>query len=370
MPMSTKAHSAQTDVFAKKLAHYKRLIDEDIAAYTKTIQASTLKDYGSDPRLAVDAFLEILSRGGKRIRGALTMVGYEMMGGKDQKMILEAARAIEMVHAYILIMDDIQDRSGVRRGGPTAHIQIANRHREQYFDGDSDHFGISIALNAMGVGNHAAQVIVANLNVAEELRLRALSLLNEAIVTTAHGQSCDIMNEVKPEVTREDIDNVLEWKTAHYTFLNPLTFGMVLAGADSRATDAVRDYSLNAGRAFQLTDDILGIFGTEFDSGKSPMDDLREGKRTLLILHALKHADSADKNFLIQVLGSQNLTQVEFARVKDILVETGALDAVKQEARACVDRAITSISSQNIEWSQDGVDFLVGLVQAVIDRRS
>ncbi len=368
--MKSQDTHAKTGVFAKKLAQYKKLIDSDIAVYTKVIQKSTLSGYGAQSRVAVDAYLEILARGGKRIRGALTMVGYEMMGGRDQNMIVQAARAIEMVHAYILIMDDIQDNSPVRRGGPTAHVALADYHRKNHLSADADHFGVSLALNAMGIGNHAAQVIVANLDVPEDLRLKAVSILNQSIIVTAHGQTNDIMNEVSSSTTMRDVDNVLEWKTAYYTFLNPLTFGMVLAGADCAATDAVREYSLKAGRAFQITDDILGIFGSEFESGKSPLDDIKEGKRTILTLYALEHAEKADKNFLIQMLGNQNITQTEFDRCKDILIESGALDYAKKEATQCITDAIASIKSQKISWSKASEDFLIGLAQTLIDRKA
>ncbi len=360
----------QADLFNKKLAQYKDLIDADIKLYTKTIQKSILQKYGASSRIATDAFLEILGRGGKRIRGSLVMAGYEMMGGTNQKMIIEASRAIEMIHAYILIMDDIQDNSSVRRGGPTAHIALADYHRRHYLSGDANHFGVSQALNAMGIGNHASQVIVLNLDVDEDLRIKASSILNQAMITTAYGQTNDIMNEVKADVGLTDINNVLEWKTAYYTFLNPLTFGMVLAGADCRATDAVRDYCLNAGRAFQITDDILGIFGSELEVGKNPMDDIKEGKRTLLTIYALEYADKADQNFLIQMLGNQDLTMAEFDRCKKIITESGSLKHAQNEAIECIGKAIRSIQDQKISWRQEGVDFLIGLVSALANRRA
>lgn len=368
--MKSTQSGKEIELFAKKLKSYKKLIDTDIADYSKQIKKSTLQNYGAHSRIATDAYLEILARGGKRIRGALAMAGYEMMGGKNEKMILVAARALEMIHAYLLIMDDIQDRSLTRRGGPTAHIDLSLYHQVKHLSGDADHFGISLALNAMGIGNHAAQVLVANLDAPEDVRLKALSILNQSIIITAHGQTSDIMNEVNGRVTMRDVDNVLLWKTAHYTFLNPITFGMVLAGADCAATDAVRDYALNAGRAFQITDDILGTFGHEFTSGKSPLDDIREGKRTVLTLYALDHAEKADKNFLIQMLGNQNLAQAQFDRCKDILVETGALKFASEEAKKCVDLAVTSLKQQKIAWKQDGVDFLTGLAEYLINRNS
>ncbi len=366
--MKSQDTQLQATLFTKKLANYKQSIDADIKVYSKNVQNSILTNYGAKSRIASDAYLDILARGGKRIRGALTMVGYEMMGGKNQSMIIQASRAIEMIHAYILIMDDIQDNSLVRRGGPTAHVALTDYHRKNHLAGDAEHFGVSLALNSMGIANHSAQIIVANLDVEEDLRLKAVSILNQAIVVTAHGQTNDIMNEVSSNPSMQDVDNVLEWQTAYYTFLNPLTFGMVLAGADCSATDAVREYSLKAGRAFQITDDILGIFGSEFESGKSPLDDIKEGKRTILTLYALDHADKADKNFLIQMLGNQNITQTEFERCKDILVESGALEFAQKEAKQCVEQAIDGIKSQEIDWQTVGEDFLVGLAKYLVKR--
>jgi len=166
------------------------------------------------------------------------------------------------------------------------------------------------------------------------------------------------------------VQNVMEWKTAYYTFLNPLTFGMVLAGANTATTDAIRDYSLNAGRAFQVTDDILGTFGAEFESGKSPLDDIREGKRTLLTVYALEHTDKADRNFLMQMLGNSNLSQAEFDRCKDILVESGALAYTEQKAKHYVQTALTSLEENSEFWTADGQRFLSGLAQTLLHRKA
>jgi geranylgeranyl diphosphate synthase type I len=368
--MNKNLTQTDSELFLRKLAQYKQLLDEEIQSYSKHLKKETLQDYGAQSRLAVDAYLDVLARGGKRIRGALAVVGYKMAGGQDEAMIIQAGRALEMIHAYLLIMDDIQDRSLTRRGGPTAHIALSQHHEQKHLAGDPGHFGISIALNAMGIGNHAAQATIAGLKVEPELRLRALESLNKAIIITAHGQSNDIVNEVNGPITMRDVDNVLEWKTAHYTFLNPLAFGMILAGASDEDIDSIKQYALKAGRGFQITDDILGTFGTEFESGKSPFDDIKEGKRTILTLYALDHAEKADKNFLIQMLGNQHLTQAEFDRCKDILVETGALDFTKQESRHCVVEAIESLDANSQKWNDEGIGFLRGLAQYLIDRKS
>jgi geranylgeranyl diphosphate synthase, type I len=356
--------------FAKTLKAYKQLIDDDIEAYIKSVQTSTLQQYGAEARVATDAYLSILGRGGKRIRGALTMLGYHMCGGNDDKMILQAARAVEMMHAYILVIDDIQDRSEARRGDKTAHILLKDYHHEQKLADDSAHFGIALALNGALIGSHVAQMLLASLNVADELRVKALSIMNRTMMVTAHGQTNDIMNEVVAEVSEQAVERVLEWKTAHYTILNPLHVGMVLAGAGCEDTDAITEYATHTGIAFQITDDILGVFGAEQQSGKSPMDDIKEGKRTVLTVYALKHAKDTDKNFLLQMLGNHHISPAEFERVKQILVESGAFGHAQARAQNHVDTALKSLKKHSSRWPRQDVEFLQQLALALQDRSS
>lgn len=358
------------DIFKDQLKAYKQVIDADISAYSKHVQQATLQQYGVYARVECDAYLDILQRGGKRIRGALTMLGYEMSGGTDKAMILQAARAIEMIHAYILIIDDFQDRSTMRRGSKTAHVMLADYHRQHKLAGSAEHFGVSIAWNAALVGNHAAQMILANLNTDAELRMKVVSIVNRTMMITGHGQTNDIMNEVVAEVTEQDVERVMEWKTTIYTLLNPLHVGMVLAGADCHATDAITPYAHHAGKAFQITDDIIGTFGSEQELGKSPEDDMREGKRTLLTVYALKHANVADKNFLIQMLGKPDISPAEFERCKAILQESGALDYVKKQAIQQVEAALKSLEIKDAPWSPQGTKFLRGLAQYLLARQS
>lgn len=366
----TADRKAKITGFVSRLTGYKKVIDTDIARYAKYIQNSTLQNFGAHSRIATDAYLSVLQRGGKRIRGALTMVGYEMSGGKNHAMVVQAARAIEMLHAYILIIDDINDRSVMRRGGPAAHVLLADYHRRHSLGQDAAHFGESVAMNAALAGAHAAQMIISNLDVDEDARLKALSVLNRSLVVTSHGQVNDIFNEVATEVTEQDVERVLEWKTAHYTFLNPLHFGMILAGAGCEVTDAITEYAMHAGKAFQITDDIIGTFGEEFESGKSPMDDIKEGKRTILAVYALKHASNADKNFLLPMLGNQALTPAEFQRCKDILVECGALAYAQQQAKKHIQEALKALERESHHWSDEGIQFLKGLATYLVTRQA
>lgn len=355
--------------FTEVLAAYKQAIDADIKTYAAYIRKVTSEQYGPYAELEVNAFLDMLGRGGKRIRGALVMVGYDMCGGRDQAMIVQAARAIEMLHAYLLICDDIQDRSAVRRGKPSVHEMLATYHRQHHLRGDAQHAGESLALNAALAGAHAAQVILANLNADPQLRLNAISITNRTLGITEHGQTYDIMNELVDMPSVSDVHRTLEWKTAQYSFVNPLHVGMVLADAGCEATDAITPYALHVGKAFQIIDDILGVFGNAQELGKSPLDDIREGKGTLLSVYALQHATPADRIFLRACLGDATLTQNDFERCKIIIESSGAkahAAALAAEEAAAATRALHAGKQL---WSEAGTVFLDGLT-AYLAKRS
>jgi geranylgeranyl diphosphate synthase, type I len=352
-----------------KLAEYKQAIDTDIAAYAKELRAATSRSYGSDIlELEVDIFFDLLARGGKRIRGALVMAGYEMCGGKDRPMIVQAARAIEMLHAYILMIDDIQDRSVLRRGKPSAHKMLEALHAKRGFKGDAAHAGISLTLNAAIGGAHAAQVVLAGLDVDPELRLKAIGISNRTMGITAHGQTLDIINELVDTPSQADIERVLEWKTALYTVINPLQVGMVLAGADEETLEAITPYGKSAGKAFQITDDILGIYGDEKELGKTPGDDIREGKGTLLVLYALLHAKTEDAQFLKKCLGKPDLAADDFEWCKQIIKTSGALANASEQASKYLDEALASFDATQGFWNPEGIVFLKGIAQALRHR--
>lgn len=357
-----------TKDFKQKLHEQKTVIDAALKVHSDALQHDTKVRYTGASVKVVDAYVQVLGRGGKRIRGALTMLGYEMCGGVNVAMITEAACAIEMTHAYILVLDDIMDKSVMRRGGPSAHMLLSDYHANQGLLGDGYHFGEAAAINAALIGCHYAQKIVTQLDAEANNKLKALALLNEALVVTGHGQINDIYNEVTSHVDAQAVDQVLEWKTAHYTFLNPLQFGMALAGASDEEIASVYDYCMHAGRAFQITDDILGTFGNEQDAGKSPMDDIREGKRTVLSVVALERASSTDKNFLMHMLGNENLTQVEFLRCKEIFTDSGALVVAKEQAENHVRLAQESLKSSKNTISAEGIEYLQELVMSLLGR--
>lgn len=357
-------------MFLTKLDYYKNLIDKRIEDSIPKLEQQIAKEFGQYPEEAFKPFASYMSRGGKRIRGSLAMLSYEMYGGKDLNMITDAAMAIEMLQSYLLMMDDIQDRSDTRRGGPAAHVMLRDYHKEHFKKGDSYHFGVSIAMNSYNIGCHAALGVITSLGVEPSIAIKALSNIHRCYIITSHGQTMDIFGEVADKFDEEDINNVLLWKTAYYTFLNPLQFGAILAGANDQELNFIYDYSIPAGKAFQITDDILGTFGNEFESGKSPMDDIRDGKKTILITKALEMANDSQAKYLNDSLGKSSLTLEELRKCQKIIEETGALKYAKSIAEDYVTEAASALSNIPQKCSRQHAEYLRGLAQHLLIRKA
>lgn len=355
--------------FKKQLGDYKSLIDEELEKEVSMLLADTAEQFGEMPKEVVQAYADVLRNGGKRIRGALAIAGYKMFGGTDDAIIVKAAAALEMLNTYILIVDDIQDRSETRRGGKTAHIQLRDFHASQRLKGDSLHFGEATAMNSFLVAQHYAANIITALPVAAEVKIKALQNINKCFIVTAHGQTMDLFVEANGSTSEADVNNILEWKTAYYTFINPLQLGAILAGASDGEMEHLADYGLHAGRTFQLTDDIIGIFGDESITGKSCLDDIKEGKRTLLVIKALATANSSDAYFLESCLGNQSLTMHDFERCQQILHSTGALQYAKDEAASSAQKAVAIVEEQSA-WNADSKKFLIDLTNYLLVRKS
>jgi geranylgeranyl diphosphate synthase type I len=362
---------ASTDIayFAEQLGRSKARIDAEVDRYWDKKLVEIQQTYGHTSRQSVEALATIMARGGKRIRAALAETAYRMFGGHDERVITGMSLALEMIHAYVLIIDDICDRSSLRRGGPTAHRLLENWHKQAKLHGDPTSFGTNMATLAALIGSHEAMIIIGRLPVDAERRLAALDNLNQLLTVTCHGQFNDLMNEASTTRDKQHIENVLVWKTAYYTFANPLQFGALLAGAPPESLESLMSYSLAAGRAFQISDDILGMFGDKGDTGKDPADDIKEGKRTILIIKALELAPVAEAAFMERQLGNTSLRPADFERCKQIIRSSGALAFAQTELNRSCEEASTKARHGGLPKG-DGVRLLCGLADYLQGRKA
>ena len=303
-------------VYQAKLA-----IDTDLGDFVSSWAAS----FNDIERQPIEAFCELLLRGGKRLRGILAMQSYYAHGGDSPTVALGAARVSEIGQTYLLLIDDIQDKSDIRRGGPSAHRLLGRQAlASTLMHGDLDHYGEAQAINAALAGMHRADTELLNLPAPPDAVLTALRQMHLRAETTAAGQMKDIYNQASNSTPSiEDIEDVLTKKTAYYTFVAPLELGATLAGRYGLDPELL-EYATTIGCAYQIADDLIGTFGDEASTGKSHNDDIREGKMTLLTQHALSCANDVQRKVLERVLGNNQSDDTACDEVRSIMIQTGA----------------------------------------------
>jgi geranylgeranyl diphosphate synthase type I len=309
-------------------------------------------------RASIESYLSLLERGGKRTRGVLTIVGYELFGGDNIAAITTAAGIVEVQHAYLLVMDDIADNSALRRAGPTAHIFMRDFFTKMGVPGDTFKLGVDAAQGAALIAQHTAQTALLQLRVPAKQKNLAAQLLNERLARTGVGQLLDIISASRDDLSRRDVIKIAAYKTAYYSFLLPLQVGAALAGASRKQLQPFARYSRYAGLAFQLQDDILGLFGDETVTGKPRMSDIMEGKRTYTMLCALESATVAERHFLLAALGDATLNSDRFARCLSIIQSTGALRKTQNLAEKYAGIALASLDHAPAQWPPHSVQFL------------
>lgn len=315
----------------KVFERYLKKYNQDINPVIDDFFAETKKKVTSIAPLTgqmVDDYKEFLM-GGKKLRGCGILLGYEMFGGRNKGQGLLASLTIEIIHAFLLIHDDIMDRDKLRRGRPTMHIKYAKEHGE--------HYGISMAIDVGDEGIFLAYNLLNSLDLPRERLSKATQFLSHLLMETGLGQALDITYEVEKRFTEEDVLKVHRYKTAEYTIPGPISIGAILAGAREAQLQDIKDFGIPVGIAFQLRDDELGMFSTEEELGKPVDSDLRESKVTILIVKAFELAKGEDLNFLKYAHGNKNLTVKEVERVRKIIKDTGALEYSQKLSRKLVE---------------------------------
>ena len=356
----------------KQLGVLQEQIETALAQYLQSDFCTEAYNYHCVAAKAADIFKDVVTRPAKRLRGAFVLESYNMFSKKPSVEVMKAAVAIEVVHAYLLIIDDFNDRSNLRRGLPTAHRLHETYHIQHKMTGDALHYGYSQAAVSGLFGMHHASNLLLSMDFPPERLIRALQGVNDAINVTAYGQIRDIFNQQGPNTVEHDVLEVHRLKTAHYTYFNPLQLGATLAGETANSIARFNTYAENAGIAFQIQDDILGVYGDPKDTGKSNMDDIMEGKATLLTVYAYANATLAQKEILDKTLGNRELEKTPdlFAQVQQVIIDTGSLEHSKEVAQELVRKAKNSMYKEFPEYVEnDGFKFIVGVADYMIERK-
>ncbi|MEV6715365.1 polyprenyl synthetase family protein [Lentzea sp. NPDC051208] len=293
------------------------------------------------------AVLREFLEGGKRVRPLFCHFGWLAGGGDpdaEQPAVLGAA--LELFHTFALVHDDIMDASGLRRGRPTVHRALAAGFRGPGGRQAAERFGTSAAILLGDLALVWSEELLSVLD-ADSGRKRAV----RELVATMHveliaGQYLDLLGAAESGVDPlRRAWRVIRFKTARYTVELPLRIGAVLAGADARVLTACGAYGRPVGEAFQLRDDLLGVFGDPAVTGKPDLDDLREGKQTVLMVLTWRRATKAQREIITALHGKPDLDQQEADRLREVVRDTGAVARVEKLIADRAQRALSVLNS-------------------------
>ena len=297
------------------------------------------------------ALEEFVLRGGKRIRPAFAYWGWRAVADRDaDASVWRLFSALELLQACALVHDDVIDDSATRRGLPTVHRIFAQRHHDRGWNGSSEQFGLSAAVLLGDLALVWADDIVTTAELSDDARRRVQRVWADIRTEVLGGQYLDIVAESSGATTVASAMNVNTYKTASYTVTRPLQLG-VAAAADRPDVQAIFfEVGNDLGVAFQLRDDVLGVFGDPAVTGKPSGDDLRSGKRTVLLAEAIELADKTDPQ-AAQLLRSSVGTELSDEQVRElcgVIESVGALAAVEQHIDMLTTRSLDAIGAAPI----------------------
>lgn len=293
----------------------------------------------------VDAIEKFVLRGGKRLRPAFAYWGYRGAGGPDDDHVVTATAALEFVQASALIHDDLMDASDTRRGEPAVHRQFERMHTGSGWVGEADAFGAGAAILLGDLCLTWSDELLHRCGISAEQIARARPVFDLMRTEVIAGQYLDVHAQATADRSRQRASTVARYKSAKYTVERPLLFGAAIAGANEEIQAAYSAYGLLLGEAFQLRDDVLGVFGEPTQTGKPAGDDLREGKRTYLVACAFEVADEPTAARLQQGLGNPGLDAAGVAELREIIVTTGALARTEERIDGLTAGALAALSS-------------------------
>lgn len=328
-----------------------------------------------------------LTAGGKRLRPAFCFWGYAAAAGEPGEMtpaLIRASASLDLLHVSALVHDDVMDASDLRRGQPAAHRRFERLHSDLGWVGDPTSFGRAGAILLGDLLLMWSMQMLHRSGLSADVLERGLPIIESMRTEVTAGQVLDVVAQARDhasylpgpraadhvELQRalDEAARVVEYKSARYTVRRPLQFGAALGGADAELHDQLGAFGSPIGRAFQYRDDLLGVFGDSAVTGKPSGDDLREGKRTVLVAQALAGADPAGRKLLESQLGNKELDAEGVTRLQEVIIDSGAREAVEKMIDHDHSAAMTVLAEAPV--SPEGRSALTALASAAVRRTS
>lgn len=344
---------------------------KDLLSYARTITNETLREILEEKKTEAasisnyvkdiaEVAMDYTLRGGKRLRAFLVLIGYwsRKWRSRDIGSVRYIMAGMELLQSYLLVHDDIMDRDEIRRGGPTVHVWFEDKCRKTGLIGDCQHYGVSQAITTGDYLESLAIYSFTRPGFPQPILSRLLETYTRGLRMVSYGQFLDVLiaNKRLREVTEKDVYTIHKLKTASYTVELPLHLGAIASGeTDAELYRDLSAYAEPAGIAFQLVDDILGLYGDPGVTGKPVGSDVREKKKTLLIVKAYELGGSEDKRFLEEIYDHkkpEDITDNDVAGVQEIVRSTGSLDYNKEVIEKLAEEAYRVLEESSIICSE------------------
>ena len=318
----------------------RRAVLASVGEFVSTRCADDLSAAGVD--VATDVLLTFVD-GGKCVRSTFMYLGW-LCGADDDDGALRAAASFELLHAFALLQDDVMDGSALRRGRPAAHVTFAQWHRERAMSGSPDRFGEAAAVLLGDLCLVWAQQMMRESGVDGSALARAWPRYDAMRTELAVGQFADLVNDAAEFPEWDQVLDVLRRKSGNYTVRRPLEIGAAMAGCVPGVMGPLSAYGEAVGEAFQLRDDVLGIFGAPEVTGKPASSDLSEHKATSVVVAAYRLADHTLRRQLTQLMSTPDLDSADIAHWRSLIVATGAVEWIEELIDARLAQALEMIN--------------------------
>ncbi|TQN31336.1 geranylgeranyl diphosphate synthase type I [Haloactinospora alba] len=351
--------------YSSPIASVRPAVDAELTAFLEQ-RSSEVHRIGTELAPVLQA-LDALLSGGKRMRPAFCYWGWRGAGGTEDPAVYTAAASLEFLQACALIHDDVIDNSDTRRGLPSTHRRLAELHEKAGWRGDAAEFGRGAAVLLGDLCLSWCEDMYAGSALPAEALRAGRKPFADMRTEVMAGQFLDMVEQVRETSSTEAPQRVMHYKSAKYTVERPLQLGAALAGRYEELAPVYSSYGIPLGTAFQLRDDILGVFGDPEQTGKPAGDDLREGKRTLLVAETLQRVDTTTSDRFQQLLGEPELSDPAVEWMRDLVESSGALAACERRIEEYVENANRALDRSRI--TDDARRALSDLIVAATARK-
>ena len=342
-------------------------VEEELSIFLNR-ESAYLNSISSDLSPVSDSLTSFLLDSGKRLRPLFAYAGFAAASGSVEKSAIRAMAALELLQACALIHDDLMDGSDTRRGKPSIHRHFESVHVQEQLDGFAPQYGLSAAVLLGDLALVWSDQMLNSAGLTTEQFARVLPFYNEMRVELMAGQFLDIHEQTQKDTSVDRSMKIARYKSGKYTIERPLHLGAAMTSSSKEVTDALSAYGLPLGEAFQLRDDLLGVFGDPSVTGKPAGDDLREGKRTVLIAMTHERQSPAQLEICKKYFGKPDIDAEGVAILQEIIESTGARAELEATIDRLTDQALTAAQSQ--VFTDDGKALLVELANIATKRSS